>query len=337
MIDAEAFEELISEVTALLRVSDRLLAKSCEISPSTLRNWKTDGISPGITKTVAYRKFEAYMRNGQKTIASNEIGRGPTAVDAEVSQRIAVLYEQCLKNSQPATAVLPVEVSNPLDENIEEPDSSRGSQQSGDILTQFGTISVYANLTRWRDRDVSSEPFESKVVGMGAIRREEEVYDELVLFSHNSILQTQSRSLPILLRTSGVLEVTNIDNEQFLLDREIHEQTEGRVLPLHLQISRLQREIRFVERIYNGFQRGNEDLAIRVFDNSTASLLHITVDFSSVLTYSRFLETPTAQYIALGESGRPVSTRNLLNGNIWYVVFEHPQPGSRLQMSWSLK
>ena len=338
MIDSEAFKELIREIAGLLRVSNKVLAHSCGISPSTLENWRRVGISQAAERSSAYRNFDSFMKDDHKRIAYNETGRGTQAVDSAVSEKIVLIYERWLEESRTALDDLPPEVGSALDEPIEERDSSPyTTRQAGDILTRFRTISVYANLVRWRDRDKSCRPFESKTVGMGAIRGEKEIYDELVLFSQNSILQTQDRDFPVPLRTSGVLEAINIDDEQFLLDREVHEQTDGRVMPLHLQVTRHHREIKFVERIYNGFQRGNENLAIRVFDNSITESLHMTVDFSSVLTYSRFLELPTAQYIALGESGRPVSTRNLMQGNIWYAVFEHPKPGSRLQMAWSLK
>lgn len=333
MIDPEAFGELIRETTGLLRISNKVLAYSCGISPSTLANWRRVGVSQAAAKSPAYRNFEAYMKDFEKKIAYQETGRGTSPVDSEVSRRLVTLYER-FKRDSCATPTLPsVEVV----EELQETSHFRGENRKEDFLTQFENISVSANLIRWRDRDISREPFDSKIVGMGGVRNKTEIYDELTLFSYNSVIQTQDRNMPVLLRTSGVLEVTNIGNEQFLLDKEVHEQTGGKVLPLQLPISKNHREITFVEKIFNGFQRGNENLAVRVFDNSVTNMLHITVDFSLVLTYNRFLELPTAQYIALGGIGRPVPTSNLMNGSIWYAFLNNPDPGSRLQMSWSLE
>ena len=337
MVSAEFVQELVRETTGLLGISNRILAESCGISPSTLENWRNNGLTRVIVNRSIYARFDSYMRRSQKVIARDHSGRKNVAVDAEVSREIVRLYGEWFEAAELALSEAGAEVISAQSTATQERSSHQNRLSSTDALTHFEAISVYANLIRWRDKSISRNPFESKTIGMERIRGAQEIYDELVLFAYNSILETQDRSLPVLLRTSGVLEVVNIGDQQFLLDKEVHEQTGGEMLPLHLDVRKDHKQIIFVQRIYNGLQRGNEDLAIRVFDNSIADKLHMTIDFTSVLAHGKFLQPPTAQYIALGESGRPVSTHNVMQGTIWSAFYEHPQPGSRLQMSWTLE
>lgn len=339
MIDAKAFKELISEVTALLRVSDRLLARSCNISSSTLRRWQTDGISQRTSRSDAYRNFEAYVRNDHKTIAVNEIGRVPTPVDPEVSQRIVDLYEQCMKTSDSAPAALPQQISNALDEQNGKADSRLDEQHSEDILTRFGTISVYANLIRWRKKGVSSIPFETKVIGMDELQGTHDIYDEMILYTHNTIIETRARTLKINLLTSGTIELTHIGEQDFSVDKEIFEKTNGVMLPINLQLGQSQNVINYIRKVYNGFQQGHEELALRLPDNSTASRIEITLDFSEITNYAVFLEEPRAEYAILDRTmppeSVPVFSKN--DGAVWYTSYDEPQQGYRLLMKWALK
>ena len=337
MISAELVQELIRETTGLLGISNKILAESCGISPSTLENWRNNGLTRVIVNRSIYARFDSYMRRSRKTIARDHSGSKNVVVDAEVAQEIVRLYSEWFKAAELALPDAEAEVISTQVAATQERSGHQNRLSSTDALTHFEAISVYANLIKWRDKSISQNPIESKTIGMEGIRGTQEIYDELILFAYNSILETHDRSLPVLLRTSGVLEVANIGDQQFLLDKEVHEQTGGEMLPLHLDIRKDHKQIIFVQRIYNGFQRGNEDLAIRVFDNSIADKLHMTVDFTSVLTHKKFLQPPTAQYIALGESGRPVSTHNVMQGTIWSAFYEQPQPRARLQMSWTLE
>ncbi len=205
-------------------------------------------------------------------------------------------------------------------------------------MAHFSAVTLFAKLIRWKDRELYDAPFETKTMGMGNYKTEVAIYDEAVLYRHDTIASPTQGSVRIELISSGIFDVASIGHEQPALTFETYRNNDGRVAPLNFHVRPNQKEINYIVRSANGFQRGNENIAVKSFNDAYADELRIAVDFSSVVTSAQdFAEAPKAHYIPVDGSEREIQAYEVNDANLWYASYNNPELNSRLRMSWRLK
>ncbi len=151
---------------------------------------------------------------------------------------------------------------------------------------------------------------------MRGIKFNIDIFDETVLYYHSSIESTTQQRLFVDLQSSGVIEINTLGTEQLQLDIEAYRRSNGKWVRMYAGLDD-ESHITFVQRIYNGFQRGNEDLAIKVFNHSTAEVLHLTIDYGEALSHAGFTINPHADYFLPNGDSKPVVTYQSEDINLW--------------------
>ena len=198
---------------------------------------------------------------------------------------------------------------------------------------------VFATIIRWRDGSKpSAAPFEVREAGMGGYREQVAVFDEAVVYRHDVVRRPNVRELRVDAVSNGLVEVSVADRAGAAMGLETYANTKGRNVPLVFKADSEIARVSYVVRIFNGFQRGFENFAIKQFDGCSVDRVSVTVDFALPLLSARFAQTPTARYIPFaGGGGRALPMSRSADSALWRVEHSAPEADSRVDISWSLE
>lgn len=344
---AEFMDTLLTELKGI-NISQNQLAEEIGISVNSIRKWKKE------EKTRAQLKEETDL---DRTVLysifrfAGTISKS-TEVPEDVRQRIRAHFES-FNNGDDLCGQLTSSMAEPLiysEETeleaipagapiLERRTPSVAKAHSYQSSPYFRKTAIFAKLLRWKNREQfpAPRPFETRTVGMEGFMTELEIYDEAVLYRYDTIESTSTGHIRIELITSGVIEVTALAARQPDLNVETYRNNKGRVAPLRYYVSPNETEIVHIVRIYNGFQRGEENLAVKQYTASTSREISLAVDFCSVLESVQFRDEPKAHYIQLNGSEVSIQTQQSEDATLWYASQYSPEPDSRIRLSWELE
>lgn len=199
---------------------------------------------------------------------------------------------------------------------------------------------VFATIIRWRDGSKpSAAPFEVREAGMGGYREQVAVFDEAVVYRHDVARRPNGRELRVDAVSNGLVEVSVADRAGAAMGLETYANTKGRNVPLVFKADSEIARVSYVVRIFNGFQRGFENFAIKQFDGCSVDRVSVTVDFALPLLSARFAKTPSAHYIPFAGGGgkKALAMSRSADSALWRVEHSAPEADSRVDISWSLE
>ena len=300
-MSCKSFEELTRAASGILGVTKTELADLLGVHRNTLARWEANGAPP--RDALAYPLGD-FMENPRRKI--------PRA-SREDCESVAAHYRAWRE--------------------------SREADATGGIPGFESFSSVFVTMIRWRDRSQpSAVPFEIRKVGMGGYYEDAEVFDEAVIYRHDVVKHPNGADIRVDAISSGLIEVAAAGSADAALGLETYANTKGRNVPMVFETSSEIARVSYVARIFNGFQRGFENFAVKQFDGCSVDKVSVTVDFAIPLLSARFAKTPTARYIPFAGDGReeiPISRS--ADSALWRVEHSGPEPDSRIDVSWSLK
>ncbi len=208
--------------------------------------------------------------------------------------------------------------------------------QSGEA--HFKSTSLFAKLIRWKDRSACPDsPFACEKVGMKGLELEIPVFDEAILYRQDVFHSPFDGELTMDAISSGALVVAGLRPEQPSLNVATYKNTKGGTAHLRFRVRPNQSEIIYVTRIFNGFQKGDENLAVKQFHNSTTDSIHLSVDFEEILTEAKFSKTPRFHQVhSDGAETEVHGSQTEDMPRLWHASIS-PDYDSRLRLSWSLE
>ena len=297
----KSFEELTRAARGILGVTKTDLANLLGVHRNTLARWEANGAPP--RESLAY-PFGDFMENPRR-----KIPRAPR----EDCETVAAHYRAWRARY--------------------DADATR------EIPRFESSSSVFVAVIRWRDRsNPSAVPFETRKVGMGGYYEDVEVFDEAVAYRHDVVRRPNGADLRIDAASNGLIEVALADSANVALGLETYANTKGRNVPMVFETDSEIARVSYVVRIFNGFQRGSENFAIKQFDGCSVDRVSVTVDFAIPLLSARFAKTPTARYIPFaGDGEKEIPMSRSADSALWRVEHSAPEPDSRVDVSWSLE
>ena len=300
-MSCKSFEELTRAASGVLGVSKAEFAERLGVHRNTLRRWEMVGAPP--PEALAY-PLEDFMRNPRRKM--------PRA-SREDCETVAAHYRSW-RESHDAGA------------------------RSG--APRFESTSfVFATILRWRDGSKpSAAPFEVRKAGMGGYSEEVAVFDEAVVYRHDVVWRPNMPELRVDAMSNGLVEVSVADSANAALGLETYANTKGRNVPIVFKADSEVARVSYVVRVFNGFQRGFENFAIKQFDGCSVDRVSITVDFALPLLSAGFAKTPAARYIPFaGGVKKALPMTSSADSALWRVEHSSPEADSRVDISWSLE
>ena len=297
----KSFEELTRAATGVLGITKTELADLLGIHRNTLARWEASGGPP--REALAYPLGD-FMENPRAKI--------PRASRRDC-ETVAAHYRAWRERHD--------------------------ADAPGDVPPFESSSSVFVAMIRWRDRaKPSAVPFETRKVGMGGYYQEVDVYDEAVVYRNDLVRHPNRSDVRVDAISSGLIEVAVAGSANAALGLETYANTKGRNIPLVFDAPSEISRVSYVVRIFNGFQRGFENFAVKQFHGCSVDKVSLTLDFTIPLLSARFAETPTARYIPFaGEGRKDVPINRSKDSALWRVEYSAPEPDSRVDVSWSLE
>ena len=203
--------------------------------------------------------------------------------------------------------------------------------------THFREISISCKLIRWKQMSEENQPFGHAHIRVDDIPKLVAVYDKSVIQRRLSgIERSGSEPLQIETHTSGMSEILEMP-ENSRIDLEAYRRN-GRV-KLWVIEDHKKNDISVVQRTYNGFQPGNEDLTLTIPGGSTADRLRVEIDFSDVIPhFAAFQEPVQALYRpSFQHQYQQASVEQIGSDQVWRSKVMAHTSYSRLRLFWALK
>ena len=304
------------------RLSQQSLAKAINISPNTLRTWaqKQETFSE-LYGQQTHSLICNFAENPPEDIEitskkKTEIVKVPSRVRMRIKGHFAAYKsggnsENCVPLSSETTPSPKCE-----------------------------SATMHFELLQWRDKGSDTQPIKTDTIGLYEFVDEQEIYD-IAEWSCIYILSSSfASSFTNPISSSGTID--NISSPKHSIQpefcHETHRITGGRSMPITFKFNAGRSIVRYQVTTYNGFQRNNEFITLKVpeFDTAVAS---ITLDLKAVLGEEiEFAEEPRAELVESSQqTGRECSISYDRVSGLWCARVENPEPNSRLKVFWSLK
>ncbi len=316
-MSCSTLKELIDTTTGTLHVTRESFAQDIlNISRDTIRNWeRNENVTRSPRARYNFNMFRAFMEHPYDRLGELH---GTSGISRESCDLITSHYNDWLKHY-----------------NQSAPYQNDNGEKSR--LPHLKSSNMFAKLLRWKDGSKSSVPFETKKVGMGDYEEDLDIFDEAILYRHDVLDGPSNLSLRIELISSGLIEMITVGRVQHGLNVETYRNSRGRVAPLNFKVNPSWSEIIYSLRIFNGFQRGFENIAIKQFNDSTVDRMGITMDFRSVFVCTQFDQRPVAHHILFDGHSNEIPAHRSEDSTLWHTEYTTPAPNSRIRLSWLLK
>lgn len=201
----------------------------------------------------------------------------------------------------------------------------------------FRKIFSFVKLVRWHDREGGEDSFEEKRISVFGKQYPISVYDEAICYSHRIYQPTNKEIYPISLKSSGYITLHHVYPIPKGFDEGNYHRSSGGLMDCYLRV-RGTDHMTYIWRIYNGFQRGQQDFTLTTHNCDVDELL-LKIDFSSLKGQVVFQGLPKAYIWTPGEPspGAPQKIDSEDNGWIWCAQVKRPQRRSELTIRWKLR
>ena len=194
-----SLDELIPLIISRLGIRSRnRFADLIGVHSDTLSNWRNnENVITHPRSASAFNDFRIFANNPKEFIntrKNNEDARRlQTSLTDDINEDIKQHYQDWkghFDENQLSTPAQSSQDSSPVHKSY--PQRPLPVYQS---TVHFRNTAIFAKLIRWKDKENSECPFETKTVGMRDYKTEVDIYDEAVLYRHDTIESTPAGHL----------------------------------------------------------------------------------------------------------------------------------------------